>query len=59
VLDDDLRAAALAALDLDPAAGIAYGQANGWAASAAEFVEQLAPARRADRRFPAFILEAK
>ncbi len=59
VLDDDLRTAALAALDLDSAAGIAYGQANGWAASAAEFVDQLAPARRGDLRFPAPTLEAK
>lgn len=59
VLDDDLRTAALAALRLDPAAGVAYARANGWAASAAEFVAQLAPARRPAPRFSHSALEAR
>ena len=57
VLDDDLRAAALAAIELDGAAGLAYARANGWAASAAEFASQLAPARRPQLRFDPPALE--
>lgn len=57
VLDEDLRAAALAALELDPEPGIAYARANGWAASAAEFAAQLAPARRPGLRFTSPALE--
>ncbi|GAB3675348.1 glycosyltransferase family 4 protein [Salinisphaera aquimarina] len=57
VLDHDLRAAALAALELDPAPGIAHARTNGWAESAAEFAAQLAPARRPGLRFPAKAIE--
>ena len=49
VLDEDLRATALAAVELDGQAGIAYARANGWAASAAEFAAQLALARPRSR----------
>jgi len=59
VLDDDLRAAALAALSLDPVNGIAYAKTNGWAASAAEFVAQLTPARRQGLYFPATTRDAR
>ena len=57
VLDDDLQAAALAALELNGEAGIAYARANSWAASAAEFAAQLAPARRPHLRFTPPTLE--
>lgn len=57
VLDEDLRAAALAALELDGEAGIAYARANSWAASAAQFATQLAPARRPNLRFAPPALE--
>ena len=57
VLDDDLRAAARAAIELDGAAGLAFARANGWAASAAEFASQLAPARRPQLRFDPPALE--
>ena len=57
VLDDDLRAAALAAIELDGAAGLAFARANGWAASAADFASQLAPARRPQLHFDPPALE--
>lgn len=58
ILDNDLRAAALAACELDGRASVAYARAHGWAASAAEFAAQLAPARRPNLRFPSPALEA-
>jgi len=43
VLDDDLRRAALTALDLDRAACRAFALRHGWTAVAAQFLDALAP----------------
>jgi glycosyltransferase involved in cell wall biosynthesis len=43
ILDDDLRAAALRALDLDPAACRAHAEAFSWDEVARQFVDALAP----------------
>lgn len=57
VLDHDLRAAALRALELDGNSGLAYARANDWRASAAAFADQLTPARRPGLSFDPTPLE--
>ena len=49
MLDEDLRAAALAALELDPQACREHALRYTWEAATGQFLEQLVAARRGDR----------
>lgn len=49
VLDEDLRRACLAALDIDRSRALAHAQAFSWAGAAAQFLGNLTPSRASSR----------